>query len=419
MSARLHDPFRYQWFFFLSWHARDQEAQRRERADAFGKILESAWQWAGEASPVPEVPSELSRPPQVSRRLAYRPWQEWNGRLRELEARTLLDCFYLQVGQAFSGPASPEAFSRLTPYALPPHTPAINAGAYVGENACLGAIVGDTALPPEWPETAREILQQELPHRKELPDLQRIRQTALPVAGGMALPVTEGETEILILLYPQEAEEAISRFLYFVVPQLWLSRVKFRFIRRRYYEALYPTTQEQERSLNTLLKQGLEPRLPLSKLEALSARVSRRHASFIESVSTVEEERESLRVSLRNLQLLLEEPVWESPARERAGVLWEDLQLFLEQMETDLRYWKVTRQQSELALQNLLTVAGVRGAQWERRITVVLGVFAAIGLAQVFPHSPIPRLADAWWQAGVISLGSLIVVLASWWLSRR
>lgn len=416
MSYPLKDPFRYQWFYFLHWHARDEEDHRRHRAEAFQKVLESACRWACGNEPVLKIPLESYPSPQVSRRLAHLPWKTCEGQLRELEARTLLDCFYLQVGQAFSGAAAIDAFKQLTPYSITPeaeNTPQM----YLGEAASLGGILGEEQLPENWPEVAAEILRQEFSSAN--PTAEEISQTALPAAGGVLIPFLGENRQLLLLLYPRRTEEKINWLVYLQLPQLLLSRVKYRYLARRYYNSLWPETQNQEQRLDALLKKGLGERLSLGKLETLSKQVSREHAAFIESVSTAEEDLVSLKVSIRNLHLLLEDPWWEPEVREQGQRLWEDMQLFQEQMETDLRYWKITRQQSELALQSLLTVAGVRGAQWERRITLVLGLFAAIGLAQVFPHSPIPGLADSGWQAGIIGLGILIVLLASWLLSRR
>jgi len=420
----LQDPFRYQWFFFLNQHARDDKTSRRAKIDAFKKLLGQAWQWAGGTLPLPEIPLKFFQSPRISHRLAFRPWQKINGILRELEARTLLDCLYIQVGQTSRGEASLQTFTQLTPYALSTNKSNSDLEAYLqeaflGESTCLGAILGEEELPPDWPEIARDILHQEEPDFKKLYNSEKIQETALSVAGGIALLVTEGEKEIMILLYPRKQENEISRFIYFLAPQLWLNRLKYRLIHERYYNTLYPSTQKQERELDDLLKQGLKTRLKLKKLEDLSTEISRCQAYFIESISMIEEAQESLRVSLRNMHLLLEDPIWEAQDRERARVLWDDMELFLEQVETDLRFWKITRQQSELALQNLLTVVGVREVQWERWITRILLFFAAIGFAQVFPNSPIPWVSDTCWKIGFIVLGGVVVLLASLLPGRR
>jgi len=415
----LQDPFRYQWFFFLNQHARDDKTSRRYKIDTFKKLLEQAWQWAGGTLPLPEIPLKFFQLSRISHRLAFRPWQEINGILRTLEARTLLDCFYLQLGKAFRGSTSLQALTQLAPYTLSTNGLNIDQEAYLGESTCLGAILGDEKLPANWPEIARDILHQEEPDLKKLYNSEKIRETALPIAGSIALLVTEGEKEIMILLYPRKQENEISRFIYFLAPQLWLNRLKYRFIYHRYNKSLYRSTQELERHLDALLKQGFDTKLKLKELEDLSTEISRCQADFIESVSMIEETQESLRVSLRNMHLLLEDPIWESRDQERAHVLWDDMELFLKQVETDLHFWEITRQQSELALQNLLTVVGVREVQWERWITMILLFFAAIGLVQVFPSSPIPLVSDNCWKIGFIVLGGLVVLLASLLPGRR
>jgi hypothetical protein len=93
-----------------------------------------------------------------------------------------------------------------------------------------------------------------------------------------------------------------------------------------------------------------------------------------------------MRVNLRNVTLLMDDELWGEQRQRARQLLTADMALFAEQIETDLRYLRITQQQADLALQTLLTVTGVRGTQWERRMTLLLGMFAVMAVAQVFPE---------------------------------
>jgi hypothetical protein len=137
------DPTLYQWLFFLRWHSRDSDEQRMEHARAFQDVLKAAQAWMGVESELPALPISALTPPQVSERLATQPWQERDGTLRELEARTLLDAFYLQLGQARQGKMTAVAFQSLARWTHPGLNREASQRAYLGEALCLCAQVDE------------------------------------------------------------------------------------------------------------------------------------------------------------------------------------------------------------------------------------------------------------------------------------
>jgi hypothetical protein len=153
--------------------------------------------------------------------------------------------------------------------------------------------------------------------------------------------------------------------------------------------------------------------LHLEALEQLSADISRKQATFVETLSELEEQLETMRVNLRNVALLMDDALWGEQRQRAQQLLTAEMALFAEQIETDLRYLRITQQQADLALQTLLTVTGVRGTQWERRMTLLLSVFAVMAVAQVFPE------LAWWWRLSLIGLGAIAVGLGYWWLRQR
>jgi hypothetical protein len=91
----------------------------------------------------------------------------------------------------------------------------------------------------------------------------------------------------------------------------------------------------------------------------------------------------------------------------------ERVQLWIDQLHSDLHYFHITRRQADLHLQSLNTASGVRAAQWNRRITLLLGIFVVLELPQAFPELSIPvRLA-------LIGAGALALLLGNWYFTRR
>jgi len=404
----IHDPTLYQWLFFLRWHSRDSNEQCIEHARAFQEVLQAALEWVGTESKWPDLPALAPSSPQVSERLATQPWHERDGILRELEARTLLDVFYIQLGQALQGQMTAAAFQSLVPWTHPSLNSEPSRHAYLGEALCLCAQVDENLSEDLLTKLAVGIVRQGLGHSTESRRLEGISLSC-----GFFMGVPDAEREASVLLYPASATRQASRFVHFILPQLLLSRIKSQVIRNRYYRFLLPQAQKQEQALDALLKQAAQPRLHLEALEQLSTEISRKQAAFVETLSELEEQLEIMRVNLRNVSLLMGDEVWGEERRRAQQLLTADMALFTEQIETDLRYLRITQQQADLALQTLLTVAGVRGTQWERRITLLLGIFTVMAIAQVFPE------LAWWWRLALIGLGGIVIFLGYWWLRRR
>jgi len=402
------DPTLYQWLFFLRWHSRDSEEHLIKHADAFRAVLQAAQDWVGAKSELPALPTSAPYSPQVSERLATQPWRERDGTLRELEARTLLDAFYIQLGQARQGKTTAAAFRNLVRWTHPELSSESSQHAYIGEALCLCAQVDEDLSEDLLTELAVEIVRQGLGHFNEPRRLEGILLSC-----GFFVKVPDTEREVLLLLYPAPATRKASHFVHFILPQLFLSRLKMRVIRNRYYHHLLPQAQKQEQELDALLKQAAQPRFHLEALEQLSVDISRKQANFVETLSELEEQLETMKVNLHNVTLLMDDEIWGEERQRVQQLLTADMALFTEQIETDLRYLRITQQQADLALQTLLTVAGVRGTQWERRITLFLGVFAVMTIAQVFPE------LAWWWRLVLIGLGCIAVGLGYWWLRRR
>lgn len=409
MSApSIHDLTLCQWFFYRSGSDLDRVASRAELAPGFRALVEDARQRLG-------VDFQLREPahwptPQTSERLANAAAQDpKDGTERELEARLLLDVVYLQMTQCrkATAPSVLPAIDRWNPPALDQET---NRHKYLGEATCLCAEVKgqvtDDLLAALIPGTAQDEL---------TPSTDQSALDAVRLPWGLFTLGSDGDRDTSYLLFDTAHINQATRFVHFLLPQLMLIQVKLRKIVREYQPQL-SHVQQQEQALDSLLKQAAQPDLSLEGVERLSADISRRQATFIEGISQLQERLETVKVNVRNLELLLEDPLWGESRQAVRQRLIPGIQLLKEQMETDLRYQQITQEQARYALESLLTVTGVRNTQWERRITLLLGVlaigFGLMGIAQCVPDEFVAvRLVIV----GVSMCGILAGLVCLWW----
>jgi hypothetical protein len=184
------------------------------------------------------------------------------------------------------------------------------------------------------------------------------------------------------------------------------------------YEKVIFQALETEKGLEALLDKASQGKASLETLEKISSEISRKQAEYIERISDIEEDLQTLQVVIRNLELVLGDSTWDgcrSQARELLSVPFE---LFREQMESDLRYLRITQQQADLTLQSQQTEAGVRGTQWDRRTTLVLGIFAVFQVAQLFVNFPLTRTATVLVVSAIV-VGLAVVIFSYLRLRRR
>lgn len=377
----LNDPEFYQWHFFLRWHSRESKGHWKEHEESFTTVLNEALNWAGETSGARCSTLSNVIPLQVSERLASADWRERdNGVLRNLEARTLLDTFYIQVGQARQGAYQSNVFSSFVRW-VPTMLDSESARhIYMGEAVCLCAEMKG-GLPKN--EDALNALIAEIVEAGGEASLPVSRPEGIPLAFGFLMPLPVAKQDTFVLLYPSSQTARVSRFVHYTLPQLLLCRQKALRIADEYHRFLLPRAQKQEQLLDSLLKQALKSKISLEQLEQLSTDISRQQASFVEILSILEDWLNIMRVNLHNVELLLRDTVW-NDQQQAHQQLTGIMSLQIKQMETDLCYLNTTQKQADLVLQSLHTLVNVRETRWERRIAVLLGLFGITGAVIVF-----------------------------------
>ena len=388
---------RHQWRFFLRSSAATSGANNAALPEGFVNALNAAGAWLGWSGTLQRADRHPT-PADFSQRLVVEQateWREHDGILRTLEARTLLDACYLQLGAAKEG-------ALQTPHALQDALPALPAGeGYLGDAECWCLMRADGE--PDEPALRAAIQQLELP-----PD----GYLAFDTQGGLL--ALYPDALVACILYAPAQTQPMSQLLHHILPPFLLNLLKIRRLREQYLQ-FKPQVQGEEEQLERLMARARQAhRLSIEQIEGQSVQLAQQQAHYLETLSKIEEWAHTAETLRDNLRRLLRDPLWlDGEASEPARHLLEPVQRLIDQMRSDLHYFHITRQQADLHLQSLNTASGVRTAQWGRRITLLLGIFVVLELPQAFPELPIA------WRLALIAAGALVLVVSSWYLARR
>jgi hypothetical protein len=395
-SVEFRDLERHRWHFFLRSSAAANSANDATLPEGFGNALNAAGAWLGWQGTLLRH-DRRPTPADYSQRLVVEQatnWREHGGILRTLEARTLLDTCYLQMGVAMEGALQ----------SLPAHDafPAIAASVgYLGDAECW-CLMRTDGEPDEHALRAA------------------IQRLALPPDGYLAFDTQGGrlalypDTLTACIVYTPAQTQPMSQLLHHILPPFLLNLLKIRRLREQYLQ-FKPQVQGEEEQLERLMARARQAhRLSIEQIEGQSVQLAQQQAHYLETLSQIEEQAHTVETLRDNLRRLLRDPLWlDGEASEPARRLLEPVQRLIDQMRSDLHYFHITRQQADLHLQSLNTASGVRTAQWERRITLLLGIFVVLELPQAFPELPIA------WRLALIAAGALVLVVSSWYLTRR
>jgi hypothetical protein len=392
----------HRWRFFLRPDETTSGANASALPDGFVDALNAAGQWLGYPNGALLRHDICLDASHLSRRLveddAAR-WREYDGTLRTLEARTLLDACYLQMGVAMKG--------ALQSLPAPDAFPAIAASVgYLGDAECWCLMRAD-GEPDE-------------PALREA-----IRRLALPPDGYLTFATQGGllalypDTLTACIVYTPAQTQPMSVLLHQLLPPFLLNLLKIRPLREReQYPQFKQQVQGEEEQLERLMAQARQAhQLSIEQIEQHSVQLAQQQAHYLEALSKIEEWLHTLKTLQDNLRRLLRDPLWlDGEASEPARRMLEPIQLRIDQMQSDLHYFHITRLQADLHLESLNTAAVTRNTQWNRRIATVLLVLAFPTLfgavAEFYPEftQKLPESIRAV-LAGVLCLVVVVVVV--------
>ena len=376
--AKFRDLELHRWRFFLRPDETTSGADASALPDGFVDALNAAGARLGWSEGALLRPDLHAAPADFSQRLVVAPaaeWREHNGTLRTLEARTLLDACYLQLGAAIEGALDPDC-----PRALQDAFSALDAGEQllgVAECWCLMLAAGD---PDE--HALREA----------------IRRLALPPDGYLTFATQGGllalypDTLTACIVYTPAQTQPMSVLLHQLLPPFLLNLLKIRPLRKQYPKFKEEEVAPQEKQLEQQMAHAREAHsLSIEQIELHSVQLAQQQAHYLEALSKIEEWLHTLKTLQDNLRRLLRDPLWlDGEQSAPARLLLERVQLWIDQLHSDLHYFHITRQQADLHLESLNTASVTRNTQWNRRIATVLLLLAFPTLlgavAEFFPE---------------------------------
>jgi hypothetical protein len=402
--AKFRDLELHRWRFFLRPDETTSGANASALPDGFVDALNAAGAWLGWSEGALLRPDLHAAPADFSQRLIVAPaaeWREHNGTLRTLEARTLLDACYLQLGAAIEGALNPDC-----PRALQDAFHALDAGKQllgIAECWCLMLAAGD-------------------PDEPALQDA--LERLALPPDGYLTFATQGGllalypDTLTACIVYTRAQTQPMSQLLHQLLPPFLLNLLKIRRLCEQYPKFKEEEVAPQEKQLEQQMAHAREAHgLSIEQIEQHSVQLAQQQAHYLEALSKIEEWLHTLKTLQDNLRRLLRDPLWlDGEASEPARRMLEPIQLRIDQMQSDLHYFHITRLQADLHLESLNTAAVTRNTQWNRRIAIVLLVLAFPTLfgavAEFYPEftQKLPESIRAV-LAGVLCLVVVVVVV--------
>jgi hypothetical protein len=379
----LKDLTLWQWQFFVKWRTQEEGAQKAQYWQEFCGVLESAVHWAG-GSPAAYAPPAYRR--QTSVRIESIPWQASHGLQRTLEARALLDAFYIQTGCVQEGSADPETVLPLKDAAWHGES---QAHTFLGEAVCLSGEVNQDLAEQQAHDIAQAVLERWF--GEPLRQLESVRLAC----GFLAVTIgVQEEAWVLLVRDADEARQQAAQLVHRLFPLCLLAWLKGLVIMRTFEGDLLPQAAQLEASLDAQLRTiaasiAKQKIIRLKELEKVSEAIAARQAAFIEHLSQCQAMLETLQANTENIERVLKDPLL-NEQQTRLDELWvAPLRLAMRQLQTDLRYLSITQSQAERMQRSIETIAEVHAGRWNRHITLVLGVFAVFELLQVFPEIPL------------------------------
>lgn len=407
-SLPLKDLTLWHWIYFQRWHGYDTSASERANRASFSSVLDAAFRWIDRQDVIVDW-DNLPESRQVNARLAGTDWSEVDGLLRSLEARAMLDVFYLQTGCAREGPAVPEKdIQRLRQASLK------GIGieeSFLGQAVCLWTEIDQIST-----EQAREISLKMLGSWVDRP-LKQVELVELDFGYIALSPAVSEEALAMLVRDTDEARAKAEKLLHLILPSLFLARLKAKHVVDETERTLLPAAQKLEEQLIRDFDLIEKHPLRLKNLEEAGYSISRHQARLAEMTGKCEDKLITLKVNVENIERLLNDPLLAEQKTALDAWLAAPIRIQREQLETNLNYLRISYTRADRELQGIETMTRVRSARWERAITILFGLFVAFGVAQVFPERPSREILL--WRMGVVAGTLFPIFLFAWWLSRK
>jgi hypothetical protein len=390
--VNLTDPTVFRYWYFTRGYSRDDEVAKRKHQELFYKNLQSCVKW-GHPHEETELYVPLKQWTQVypeSLRIAASPdWVDWgDGTAREYEARLLLDTYFIETGTTIDGIHKESIFADEWKNGWEP--------CEKGTSFLFDAVLL-TAESDELPGNAtgaetvmnrmiRAYLGRHGDEESERHPNPSVKAVPIPDAGFLGVP-QDPHHPVWVALVKKGASGKQQRALR-PSPQLVLAWLKAHHQFRLYETSCYPALACPDQHLSERLQVEIVQHRAgsLERLEEQRAKLAKSEWSRATCVGECQEILETIRINLDNIRREIEEAAFYNKQVTSKLEQWliRPLELYVLQIEADLRYQDIRQKQDEIIIGQIDAAIEIQSAQWHRRITLVLAVFVMFEMIQAF-----------------------------------
>lgn len=240
-----------------------------------------------------------------------------------------------------------------------------------------------------------------------------MEEFATPAGQLYLVPELDEVRPVTLLLTPRSSDALAAR-TYFqaeLFPYIQIARLKClamagKFRAQRKGE-VYRRTLELDQSLRQFALRARKG--SIESLEEVSWKIARIQPDFAEVLSTGQEILQTLKVNLENLEALLKDPCFGAAGEALARSWLDPLRLVMRQVESDLVYDEITRDQAASVLEGISTIGAIRADQASRTLNKILAIVAVMAIPQVFAK---PVWLDVYpevvWRLGLVAVFGLM-----------
>lgn len=397
----------WRWSFFLRWQGRNPSEALEEHWQRFLPVLDSAIKWIGGVSKT-DLPTVAPASRQTSLRLVSKELQGDEALPNALESRTLLDSFFISTAVAKSGLCTSGDISDLRPRTWSAHKSIDDfeavKGVFLGETECIWVEVPIKLTG----KTAARISTILLTNWSGREDRQLVC-TKFDFGFVCASPDPDENVFVLLINDNDISREEASYFLHWILPQLWIVKLKVPILRNRFESAL-PKMYEWEKQIHTKINEALSTSRHIEGLEKSIDQLTYLSLNLSEVLGQCVNYLQTIKVNSENLDRVLSDSPFKGSGNQLKDLLVFPIRSLIEQFNVDLAYAEMEKNRAEELIKNFNAMSQVRQARWERLTVVIFGVFVILGVADAFPELTKEENNIYWYfrLAGVIGFGALL-----------
>ena len=383
----LADPCAFRFALSLRWHGRVPQLTAASCAGDFDQRIQAARRWvaadtatkSAQTLSIP-LPSDIAR--QSIQELYRVDFDLRQAMPRKALATAWLDVYCLETGVAqITEQAAPDIFRTLRAQVdqLPP--PAA-AESQIGTGWCFWMELSAAEWQQATPETIKQLATETWKHwgGAAEPTLYVCRLDFAYWVTDMA-----AAEPVSFLIVPRGHHAQAVDLLHVYLPRLlaaWFKGQKL----SRVHELAVRQMHEREEALVRRVKESTAAKSALAQLEQAALQISTAQLAISEQLSGGEERSHTLKLNVENAERILRLPPLRQHEAELAAVWVEPLRLLAEQSAADLGYWRNTETLAQRHLALLQFRAQTIYGIWQRRMTIIFGLFVVLGIPQFFPE---------------------------------